>query len=256
MKRLSWIFMAVLGLILLAGCEKDDIINNLVDNIELTDQQQMDLVAASLADASGGAVTAMRFAALAADSGFYTLSKLDTSLSAGWLNVDIEISFYTPNGTELPVFIPGVTDSLVCNLHLTGDTTYSSGASGSDWSLSLNSRANLQVKLVNSDTSRIGGAIADSSHYVHNGTANNIEVDSRSTLTITRVVVPISGDDHLPASGNLAGAVAGTISSGELSKDISIPYTVVFIGNGQAVVTLTDSGVQFTVDLRTGQILR
>ncbi|NIR48822.1 hypothetical protein GWO43_10335, partial [candidate division KSB1 bacterium] len=221
-----------------------------------SDEQEMDLIASGLADETGGVMTGLQMAANSLDSSFYAFGKvnLDTSIIHRWMSANLELHFFALDGSEVPIYIPGLVDSLTCDVALSGDTTYASpsGTQG-NWGISLNTISSLYAKQFATDTVRISGTGVDSSQHVHHGNST-MTIDSHSPFTINNVIVPLSGTNRYPASGTVDGSVAGTVSSGELTKDISIPYNAVFNDNGTVTVTLTDSGKQFTVNLETGEV--
>lgn len=243
-------------LMLFSACQENEILNNLMeDSIDLTEDQKMELVASGIASATGGVMNVFQTAASVADPSFYAPGKLDTTVTYQWVHTDLEIFFFAQDGTELPFYIPGAVDSLVCQAKFTGDTTYASGASNNgEWQISLNTFSTMYVKHFAPDTVRINGSGVDSSDHVYSGSSNTFDIDSYSTFGAHNVLVPLSGANHIPVSGTISGAVTGTVTSEELSKDISIPYSAEFTGNNEVTVTLTDSGKQFTVNLITGEI--
>ena len=251
------LFIVLVTMFFLLGCNKDieDIIDGLADNVELNDNQKAELIAAQLAVPTGGLMAELQTLAAASDSQFYSFIKLDTSISYQWINYHLTLSFFMQNGMEIPLYVPGVTDSMTVQGELSGDTTYSSPTiSNATWDISLNRDSDMQVGRILSDTIHVHGAGTDSSVHVYNGDNLTLTVQSASYFSVNDVVIPLDAADYIPLSGNVTGAVAGTIIANDVTKEINFPYTVTFNGNATVTVTLTNSGKTFTVNLLTGEV--
>ncbi len=258
MKKVILLVSLVFLVSLFFGCEEnlDNILGSVTDGIELTDQQQMDLVSLGLADASGGIMSLLQIAGSSIDPSFYSLGKLDTSFTSDWVTYDISFSFYS-NNVEVPVFLPGVVDSVTCGIGMSGDHTFPSPSENdAEWQVSLAAAAAFQVKQFTASDIRLHGSGVDTSHYVYSKNGVALNVEANSNFLAENVVIPLNGENHVPVSGQLSGAAAGTASTGNLTKDFSIPYTAEFTGNDEIVVTLTNSGEQFTVNLLTGAVIK
>lgn len=256
MKMTGMLSFLALIVIAFSACQKEDVLNNLTNSIDLSDDQKMDLVSSALASSTGGIMAQLELSGNFLDSTFYAFGKLDTSLTYNWMHYDVELSFFA-GGIEVPLYIPGLVDSVTADIHLTGDTTYASQTGGNGtWTLNLNTHAMLYLKQLALDTIRVNGNGADSSLFVNQTQAQTLNIESRSTFALQNVVMPIGGPTYYPVAGTVSGVVAGTASNGTLTKNIQIPYTATFTGDGRVTVTLTNSGLQFVIDLTTGQIIR
>ncbi len=255
MKATGIMVFLVSALLIWTGCNKDQVVNNLVNKVELTDNQRAELVAAQLSAPTGGVMAELQTLAAASKPEFYTFAKLDTSVSYHWVNYHLEMAFFLANGTEIPLYIPGVTDSITGEGVLSGDTTYASPSiPNATWDISLNRHSDMEVGQILTDTIRVNGEGADSSSLVYHGDNLTLTVQSASQFSVEAVRIPLNDSTFIPISGMVNGAVAGTISTDQASKNINIPYTVVFEGNALVTVTLTDSGKTFTVNLLTGDV--
>jgi len=258
MKKVILLVLLVLLGNLFFGCEEnlDNILGSVTDSIELTDQQQMDLVSLGLSDPSGGIMSLLQIAGSSIDPSFYSLGKLDTSFTNDWVTYDISFSFYS-NNVEVPVFLPGVVDSVSCGIAMSGERTFPSPSeTDAEWQVSLGTAAAFQVKQFTTTEIRLHGSGVDTSHYVYSKNGVALNVDSDSDFQVANVVIPLSDVNHVPTSGELSGNVAGTAFTDNLTKNFSIPYTAEFTGNNEIIVTLTNSGEQFTVNLLTGAVTK
>ncbi len=250
-------FIIIIGFFM--GCDQtlEDIIGNVADGIELTEEQEIDLVAMGVSDASGGVMNLFRLSGDAVLSSFYSgLGKLDTTISYDWVQLTLGFSFYSGN-TEVPFFMPGLVDSITCAAAFSGTNSFPSPADETaTWGIDLNSDWMVYLKHFVVDSVRVHGSGLDSSKYVYTKNGITLQVDSYSTFDIRRVAIPLSGNTHIPVSGQISGAAVGTAYTENLSKDFNIPYVAQFTSNREVLVTLTNSGRQFTVNLVTGKVTK
>lgn len=255
MQRFLSLIAVMVSLVILTNCTKEDLLNGLVDNIDLTDNQQAEVVAARLSAEKGGLMAELQTMGAACDSQFYSFFKLDTTFSYQWVNYHINLSFFLENGTEIPIYVPGVTDSISGTAHLSGDTTYTSQSDSNDtWEIHLNRHTNMEVAQILSDTIRVNGNGTDSTSQVLHHEGRTITIQADSHFDAENIRIPLSDPNYIPISGTISGVVAGTITTDDVTKNINIPYLVVFDGNATVTVTLTDSGKTFTLNLLTGEI--
>ncbi len=252
---LTFLFSAVIFL----GCSKDNMTdpgdqdNN--EDLALTQQQEMEIVASQVAASSGGVMMDISTAGEASDGDLYSMAKLDTTIQYQWITYQASLSFFNDNGQEMPMFISGITDSITASSALSGDTTYAAVLIlGATWNLNLNRSAQLQVGNILSNTIVINGSSSDQSHYAYNGKLSSIDVQLDCQLSIQNVVVPLDSPYYIPTSGTIKGELAGTIQRPSASKEVSIPYTVTFNGDETVTITLDNRGISFSVNLLTGQI--
>ncbi len=257
MKKVLLLVSLVFLVNLFFGCEEnlDNILGSVTDSIELTDQQQMDLVSLGLADPSGGVMSLLQVASSSIDPSFYSLGKLDTSFTHDWVTYDLTFSFFSQN-EEVSGFSPDV-DSVTCGITMSGNHTFQSPSENdAEWQVRLGTAAGFQVKQFTASEIRLHGSGVDTSHYVYSKNGVALNVDSNSDFQAANVVIPLSDVNHVPTSGQLSGSVAGKAFTDNLTKNFNIPYTAQFTGNNEVVVTLTSSGEQFTVNLLTGAVTK
>lgn len=244
-------------LLIIFGCEKNATTPADTSEIQLTDNEQMDIVAAEIAADNGGIIADVAMATAIARSGYSGLAKpasFDTTFTRGWITYSLSLSFYNAQGIEQIFYIPAVTDKIVYNGSLTGQ--YSSENPKQE--ISLNKSASFVITGITTDVITINGTATNNSSYEFSGTRVELTAQVQSSYVITDLKINKNSNSYLPQSGKIECTFQGTYTKQGViqAKDVeySFKITIEFTGGSQVKVTLP-GGNQFTLDVVTGKVL-
>lgn len=242
-------------LLLIYGCEKNATEPDETAQIELTDTEQMDIVAAEVAADNGGVMADVAMATAISQGGHGSLAKpasYDTTFTRGWITYSLNLAFYTALGLEQNWYIPNITDKVVYNGSLTGQ--YST--QNPQQEISLNKSASFTVTGITTNVITINGTATNNSYYKFSGVRTELETQVQSSYVVTNLVIDQNSNSYIPQNGKLACNFHGTYTKEGVvkAKDVEYTFTVTmeFSGGNQVKVTLP-SGNQFTLDLVTGE---
>ncbi|MGH1364470.1 MAG: hypothetical protein ACRBF0_13000 [Calditrichia bacterium] len=252
--KIKWVLYLTCAALFFSACNPEDIINDVVEGIELTDDQENAVVITQIASEQGGAVAQLQALMAMTRADFYQKSTLDTTFSIEWVSYTVSASFYRENGQEIPVPVPGLLDSMSVSSALSGDSTITTN--GQSWSISLNRTSNFQMNEILQPTAIVNGTGTDRSQHGFSTPSLDLQLALNSTFGLTNIGLSQSATNNIPVSGVLAGNAKGTVTAGNLpSKEIDIPYSVTFTGSQQAVVSINNGERTITIDLITGSVL-
>lgn len=241
------------ALVLAVGCSKNSTEPNEVE--ELSDSEQISVVAAEVAQSNGGAMSDLNMVASNSEGNYGTLSKgagFDTTITKGWITYNLDLSFYTQQGIPQNRYVQGLTDKVVSVSSLTGNYSDPLGAI----TIALKTGSNLTATGLKAGNVTINGAGTNGSSFSFAGNRRQLSLVSGSSYTVSNVVINLNGASYIPSAGTLQGTAKGTftVTGAEQtqSKDYSFTYTLTFNGNNQVTVTLP-SGKQYTLNLVTGK---
>lgn len=220
---------------------------------ELSDSEQMMIVAAELATDNGGAIADLQMLA-GSSTGNYSLAKaagVDTTISIDWMQYSLNLAFYNGRGGEQQRYVPGVTDSVVYRSKLTG--AYQNKTK--TFEVGLNSSSSLNAADMISNLIKINGVWNNHSTYGLSGALRKIDVASSSSIAVEDVVIDLSAGTYFPSSGKLTGTIEGVYTAegpqDSTEQSYSFPFTITFNGGTEVTVSLP-SGKEYTLDLATG----
>jgi len=222
---------------------------------DLSETEQMAMVASEVAEADGGLMTDLKMASSNSAGSYSALGKsagFDTTITKNWVTYKLSLRFFNERGVEQNRYILGVTDSITYQSTLSGSR--SDNARGS--SINLKSGASLNATDVKSGTILVNGTGANNSTYGFAGKNRQLNVAAASSYVVRNVVVNTKSGGYVPISGTVDGTLKGTFTvaggKNNASKDYSFNFNLTFNGNNQVTVTLPN-GKQFTLNLLTGQ---
>jgi|GEM_PF-5830213 len=251
--NVKWMMILLAALLLTSACDPEDLINDVVDSIELTDEQENAVVITQIASEQGGAVGQLQVLQAMTQASFYQKFSVDTTFSIEWVSYSVNAKFYRANGDEIPVPVPNLTDSMSVTTALTGDSTLSNN--GQSWDISLSRSSAFQVDDILQPVAIVNGGGQDNSTHGFSTSDLDLQLALNSTYTASDIGMSSSSTNNIPVSGVLSGVAKGTVTAGNLpSKDIEIPYSVTFTGSQQAIVTINNGERDITIDLVSGQI--
>lgn len=243
-------------LLLFYGCGKDATGPDENAEIQLTDEEQIDIVAAEIAADNGGVMAELSLATTIAKGGYGSLGKpssYDTTFTRGWITYSLSLSFFTAQGIEQNFYIPNFTDKIVYSGTLTG---YRS-TDNPDQEINLNKSASLVMTGITSGILTINGTATNNSSYKFSGRKIELEAKVQSSYVVTNVVIDKNSNSYIPQSGKIECIFHGTYTKEGViqAKDVEYNFTITieFTGGTQVKVTLP-SGNQFTLDIVTGEI--
>ncbi len=248
--------LSLLPAFLLAfGCSKNSTGPEENEVEDLSDAEQMTIVATEVAQASGGAMNDLAMVAANANGSFDALGKnagFDTTITKGWITYSLNLSYFTERGVPQNNFVKGVTDSVVYSSALSGN--YSDALD--KISIGLKSGSNLIADGLKSGSATVNGGGANNSTYSFEGNRRALNISSASFYSVSNVVIPLNGSSYVPSAGTLEGAIKGKFTAvgaqQNTEKEYSFTFTVAFNGANQVTVTLP-SGKQYTLNLTTGK---
>ncbi|NUO78992.1 hypothetical protein HUU05_02870 [candidate division KSB1 bacterium] len=241
--------------LLAVGCSKNSTAPEANEVENLSDTEQMTIVATEVAQASGGAMNDLTMVAANANGSFNALGKsagFDTTISKGWITYSLSLSYFTERGVPQNNFVKGVTDSVVYSSSLSGNYSEALGKIN----IGLKSGSNLIADGLKSGNATVNGGGANNSTYSFEGNRRTLNINAASFYTVSNVVIPLNGSSYIPSAGTLEGTIKGKFTAvgaqQSAEKEYSFTFTVVFNGNNQVTVTLP-SGKQYTLNLTTGK---
>ncbi len=248
------IFIGLLAILWLGACSDQGTNPEDEQNVQLSNEEQAQIVASQVAEDNGGIMLDINNAASMSEGNPPSLGKpagLDTTLTLGNLTYQVSLSYYTRNGQELPAYVATQTDSIRYSGKLLGDLA---GALGS---LKLNSATVLGAGDILSKNLRINGTSTGSSDFNFTSSAVKTSIQANRDFKVTNVIVPLQGSSYVPTSGTVEGTIKGTYSHQGVRKqdegDFEISFTLTFNGDETVTVTL-GNGTTFKLNLKNGTV--
>lgn len=249
-----WKLMILSLIVLVYGCDKE-VTNPVEATTNLTEEEQMEIIASEIAADNGGVMADIQSAGEAANGG-YGMEKaaaFDTSFSNDWINYSLELTFYNENGREQALYIKNKTDKIVYKSQLSGHYDSKAGRQ----SISLNRSTTLEVAGIIDSVLTFNGSSTNTSDYEYTGLQTNLNVNSESTIDVENLVINLTDLAYLPTSGKIEATLTGNYTKDGVASDKTVDYSfnfkIEFNGSSQVKVTL-NSGTTFTLDLQTGEI--
>jgi hypothetical protein len=243
-------------LLLIYNCDKKTTAPDEAGEIELTETEQMDLVAAEVATNNGGLMADVAIATTVAKGGYGSLAKstsFDTTFTRGWITYSLSLAFYTAQGVEQNWYIPNFTDKIVYNGSLTGQHS----AENPHQEISLNKSAAFIISGITTNVITINGSATNNSSYKFSGVRTDLEVQVQSSYVATNLGIDRNANSYIPQSGKIECTFHGTYTKTGVikAKDVEYSFTVTIEFNGGTQVKVTlPSGNQFTLDIVTGDV--
>jgi hypothetical protein len=249
-----FLIVMCLGLLMMA-CGGGSSSNESDDNtVDLSKQDQANLVATALSSQSGGIEDDINTATGAADGDPQPQNKsraADLSLT-----VDVSVTYYDAQGHEQEAYDAETTDAIdyhrLIQGHLENNAAYFT-------EINVNNQSDFYVADILSRLVVIDGAHTIHSDYTRSNPITQIEVSFEvdGELTLTAVAVDLDEDNTFPESGIIEGSLSGSlVRSGigwEQTTRFSFHFIATYLGDNTAEVELTD-GTTFIVRLDTGDI--
>jgi len=243
-------------LLLVYGCDKKTTAPDETTEIELSDTEQIDIVAAEIAADNGGIMADVAMASAISSEGYGNLAKsssCDTTFTKGWITYSLSLAFYTAQNLEQNWYIPTITDKIVYNGLLNGQHS----TQNPQQEISLNKGASLVITGIISNILAINGTATNNSYYKFSGIRTDLETQVQSSYMVTDLVIDQNTSPYIPQDGKLECSFHGTYTKEGVIKAKDVEYTftttIEFNGGTQVKVTLP-SGNQFTLDIMTGDI--
>jgi len=243
-------------LILFYGCEKNATSPDGNDEVQLSEEEQTDIIASEVAADNGGIMADVAMATAVSGGKFNGLAKAasyDTTFTLSWITYSLNLAFYTAHGVEQVFYVPNVTDKIVYNGSLTGQHE----TQIPQQKISLDRSTSFTITGITSETVTMNGSSSNNSSYDFSGRRIKLHVESQSSFAITDLTVDKNSETYIPQSGKLECTFHGTYTKeGVLqAKDVEYNFsvTIEFNGGSQVKVTLP-SGNQITLDLVTGEV--
>jgi len=222
---------------------------------DLSETEQMAMVANEVAEADGGLMTDLKMASSNSTGSYAALGKsagFDTTITKNWVTYKLSLRFFNERGVEQNRYLVGVTDSITYQSTLSGSR--SDNARGS--SINLKSGASLNATDLKTGAILVNGSGTNNSTYGFAGKNRQLSVAAASSYIVRNVVINAKSGDYVPTSGTVDGTIKGTFTvaggKNNTAKDYSFTFNLIFNGNNQVTVTLPN-GKQFTLNLLTGQ---
>ncbi len=260
MKRAPLFTGLIFSLLFAIGCSNSPNEPDVNDN-ELSDNEQMTILAAEIASDNGGVMADIEMATSMASGGTTAaagqkrgmqIAGVDTTFTVGWVSYNLQLWFYNQDGNELPWYIEGRTDKIVYKSSLTG----SNNSVRELLDITLNSSSNLTATDILSGMMKLNGSGTNNSSYEIKSALRSLSIAAASSFTIDNVVVDLSQSQAFPVSGTMSGTIAGKFTAtgpnASEEQDYSFTFTISFSGGNTVKVTLP-SGNSFTLDLATGE---
>jgi hypothetical protein len=256
-KKLIMILSAF-SLFFVFGCEKNPNSPDETSQNELTETEQMIVVATEVSGVNGGLMTDLAMVGSAASGQPGSLSKavsFDTTITVNWITYSLQLHFYAANGNEQPFYIENRTDKINYEGSLTGNQTFN------DTNLTINLKRNSTFEITDiiSDTIVINGISYNNSEYIFQYNDYKLEVNPSGTISVNNLQLDISSDYYYPTTGSIEANMKGTYSKqGKFNQnetDYDFICTVEFTGAATVVVTLP-SGTQYRLNLLTGDFVK
>ncbi|NOZ60763.1 MAG: hypothetical protein GXO74_03695 [Calditrichaeota bacterium] len=240
------------ALLFIYGCDKNP---TSPQEEELTNTEQMVIIAAELAEPTGGISSDLNTAydVATGDVGaLYKTSSFDTTISVDWISYQLHLNFYSKNGSEQARFIPSLTDSVVFNGAASGHT--SSETPTQD--ITLNRDSNFKIANIISYDVTMNGSASNNSSYKVTYSSSIFQIAPKSTFNFQNLKVNLANGNYIPYAGKIVATIKGHITKTGAGDDKDMDYsykvTAEFIGGDNVKVTLPN-GVEFTLNLRTGK---
>ncbi|MDZ7263972.1 MAG: hypothetical protein ONB16_05265 [candidate division KSB1 bacterium] len=252
MKKLFVLWLILL--IVVMGCEKQATSPNKDTTGDLSDSEQMEIVAAEVAAKNGGVVAEVSGLAEIAKGVPGSLAKAasyDTSFTRSWITYSVSLSFFTAQGTEQVFYVPNITDKIVYKSSVTGH--YSSTTPKRE--IELNKQSSFVITGIVSGIITVNGKTNNHSSYKLSGPRAEIAAEVSSELEITNLVIDKNTPGNIPQSGKLECSFHGTYTRTGVvnAKEVEYNFHVVIEFNGGTQVKVTlPSGNKFTLDIVTG----
>lgn len=227
--------------------------------LPLTEEMEVEIVAMDIAENRGGMMADLNAQSALVMGGFAAAGDgpavLDTAIGYQWLRLDLSAEFFLANGSPVPIYIPGLVDSIAIAATLSGDTTITPAGQSASWGIDLRRTSATGIGGTLGNTLRFHGGGQDNSTLTYGG-ALTFSYARSSTYTMTSVTIPRGTGDRIPTGGTVSGVAGGVLTSGILQTTIAIPWAMTFTGDATVTVSIDDGRIVFTINLLTGEITR
>lgn len=251
MKAQHWFYGLLLASMIAGGCSKNTTGPD-ATVADLSEAEQMAMIATEVAEADGGLMTDLHMTSTNTTGSLGKTAGFDTTISKNWVTYKLSLKFYTERGSEQNRFVKGVTDSLTYQSTLSGSRADNTRGS----TINLNSGSALNATDIKSGVILVNGAGVNNSTYGFAGNKRNLTIAAASAYVVRQVVVDTKSGSYIPTSGTVEGTIKGkfTVAGGKngSEKNYSFTFILTFNGNNQVTVTLPN-GKQFTLNLVSGQ---
>ncbi len=247
-------------LLFVYGCEKNPASPDGSADKELSETEQMLIVAAEVAPADGGVMTDLDMAeemASGKTSGLQKPASFDTTITRDWITYSLNLAFYTASGKELPMYMDKLTYKVIYQGSLTG--SHSLSGKNADMTMALDRNSNLTITDANTDTLTVNGTSNNSSEYQFTIKKVNLAVKAGGVLTIKDVKMDTNSGSYIPYSGKVEANIKGKFTKQGGLKEADVDYnfncTIEFNGNSKVTVSLPN-GSKYQLDLTTGDFTK
>lgn len=253
--KMNRMMIVMLGImVLFYGCDRSSTTEPVKADNELSNTEQMDIIAAEIAASNGGIMadiaTATSYGS-GQSAGLAKITGFDTTFNVSWITYSLKLAFYNANGREQIRYVEGVTDKVVYQGTLTGDYHPTNGKQ----EIYLNRNTFFNVSGITTDTLTLSGTSINTSQYQFTGARINMTVNAQSQLTVNNLVLNKNSNIHIPENGLLEGKLEGKYTKDGVIQqkdvDYTIDFTIEFSGGNTVTVTLKN-GTTFTLNLATG----
>ena len=243
-----------LSLFFVFGCEKSPTSPDDPSQNELTDVEQMIIIAAEVSGANGGVMADLAMTETAASGQPGSLNKVvsyDTTITADWITYSLQLNFYAANGNEQPFYIENRTDKITYEGSLSGSQTFENPQQ----QITLKRNSTFELTEIISDTVVVNGTSWNKSEYLFQYNDIKLEVKPSGTVVAKNLKIDLNSDTYIPFSGIIEANLKGSfVKQGKFNQnetEYNLVCTVEFTGGADVVVTLP-SGAQYRLNLLTG----
>ena len=233
-KGISVATAALAFCLIFSSCNKD---STTTPSTTLSDDEVATAVTESVSDSSGGMVTQTQASAtMASTSDLSCGESSDTTINGQNISGAIVTYNYNLQFSRSLVCNNGIPSQF--NFNFTGSSSYTAPL------MSSNDNSNAQFVITGLQPTDANWVLNE--NYVRNGTQQskvNLKRSFSSTITVTSSNVTVSKSTEKIISGTATVQFSGAISGG---AGVTRGATVVFLGNGQASLTL-DNGNAYTI---------
>ena len=251
MKRLSILLFLVFSGALLFGCNSASESGSNPDTVDLTKEDQTQLIATALTSGSGGIGDDLDAVSQAANG---QVEKRDTQNLSASLTISVELDFYDEDDNLQTGYDSNTTDRIDYESLISGEIRDSDGFFRD---LTVDNRSDFSVTNILSRLATIDGTHTNYSSYSRTQEFPEAEVNFEmdAELVLTAVTVDLDAEDDFPESGTLEGTFSGLyekIGDGWSEiKQFDFHFVCTYIGDNTAEILL-DDGTKYIIHLDTG----
>lgn len=253
MKRLSILLFLVFSGALLFGCNSSSESESNPDTVDLTKEDQTQLIATALTSGSGGIGDDLDAVSQAANG--QTEKRGIENLSAS-LTISLELDFYDADDNLQTGYDSNTTDRIDYESLISGEIRDSDGFFRD---LTVDNRSDFSVTNILSRLATIDGTHTNYSSYNRTQAfpAAEVSFEMDAELVLTAVTVDLDAEDDFPESGTLEGTFSGLREKiGDGWSDIEqfdFHFVCTYIGDNTAEILL-DDGTKYIIHLDTGEM--